>query len=308
MALLTTTNLIKDYPTPSGDIRALNNLSIEIPEGATALLGPNGSGKSTLIRIILGLINATNGSFRLFGKGGADVELARNRIGYMPETPSIISKVNAVKFVRHFGILSGLSFTRAMQRAHEVLDYVGLNESRYREIEKYSTGMKQRLLFAQALVHDPDMVILDEPTSGLSPEGRTEMLDLIKEINQVYGKSIIFSTHILPDVENICNYTVLLNKGQAVFQGSMDDINSMYQDTVIIETTDRDRGLKLLKEHGYVSQIQGKSIVIEGDKLPTLQQVHQILAPAGLSIQAISQRRPNLEDLFLKTIQKDINQ
>lgn len=301
MTILETEQLVKIYKTKEGLIHALDGIDLQIPNGATALLGPNGSGKSTLIKIVLGLIKSTSGSYNI------NVD----RVGYMPETPSIISKVNAVKFVRHFGILSGLSFTRAMQRAHEVLDYVGLDEARYREIEKYSTGMKQRLLFGQALVHDPDLLILDEPTSGLSPEGRSEMLYLINEINKDYGKSILFSTHILPDVEDICNFSVLVNRGKSLFQGSMDDVARLYPKSVILEVLgDIDTGVGTLQSKGYETERYGRSIRIYPDDNTdvTFGEISEVFSEKGIKLVSMKQQQPNLEDLFLKSIQKDIDQ
>jgi len=310
MSIIETHELVKVYQSASGEIHALDGLNIEVPKGATALLGPNGSGKSTLIKIILGLLRPTSGSYTLFGMD--DKKLARNMVGYMPETPSIISKVNAVKYVRHFGILSGLSFTRAMQRAHETLDYVGL-EDRYRDIDDYSTGMKQRLLFAQALVHDPEVLILDEPTTGLSPEGREEMLGLIREINSNYGKSIVFSTHILQDVENITNYSVLIQNGRRVFEGTAEEVQQLYAEELIIEP-DRniDSASRILADNGYINDLTGRRIHIHADQIsipiPTMSDIISILKPEGIGVLSVRRRKPNLEDLFLKTIEKDIDQ
>ncbi len=310
MTIIRADQLVKIYDSQSGKIHALDGLDIEIPEGATALLGPNGSGKSTLIKIILGLLKPTSGSVRLFEDRANTAKQARNLIGYMPETPSIITKVNAVKYVRHFGILSGLSFTRAMQRTHEVLDYVGLGD-RYREIDGYSTGMKQRLLFAQALVHDPELIILDEPTTGLSPEGREEMLELIREIHEEYDKSIMFSTHILQDVEAITNYTVLLNKGKTLFQGTSEEVAGLYPDVVIVEPdVEIERTAGILAEQ-YQTNIIGNQVHItvnDGMQAPTMTQVASLLQPAGIGVLSVQRRSPNLEDLFLNRIEKDINQ
>ena len=310
MSIIKTTNLSKVYSSSSGDIHALNELNLSIPKGATALLGPNGSGKSTLIKIILGLIKQTSGEFRLFEDVAETRKQARNLIGYMPETPSIISKVNAVKYVRHFGILSGLSFTRAMQRAHEVLDYVGLVD-RYRDVEDFSTGMKQRLLFAQALVHDPELLILDEPTTGLSPEGREEMLDLIREINQDYNKSIMFSTHILQDVEAITNYTVLINKGKELFQGTSKEVEKLYPEELIIEPDhDIEGSCQMLIDNNFNSQVIGRDIHLTNadSELPSMTEIVDLFKNTPVNILSVRKRRPNLEDLFLNTIDKDIDQ
>ncbi len=313
MSIISTENLVKHYNSSEGTIKALDGLNLEIPRGATALLGPNGSGKSTFIKIILGLLNATSGSYSLFSnKNDLSSKNDMQNIGYMPETPSIISKVNAVKYVRHFGILSGLSFTRAMQRAHEVLDYVGLKD-RYRDISDFSTGMKQRLLFAQSLIHDPQLIILDEPTSGLSPEGRDEMLSLISEINKEFGKSILFSTHILQDVSNITNYSILINKGKTIFQGSPKKIQQLYNDTLIIEINNHhNKIVELINSNDYNVNTIGNKIEIttkiKGKNLPSLAEFRDLIKSMNVNILSYKTKKPDLEDLFYNNIVKDIDE
>ena len=313
MSIISTYDLVKDYNSSDGTIKALDGLNLEIPKGATALLGPNGSGKSTFIKIILGLLNATSGSYSLFSnKNGLPSNNYLQYIGYMPETPSIISKVNAVKYVRHFGILSGLSFTRAMQRAHEVLDYVGLKD-RYRDISDFSTGMKQRLLFAQSLIHDPQIIILDEPTSGLSPEGRDEMLSLISEINKEFDKSILFSTHILQDVTNITNYSILINKGRTIFQGSPKKIEQLYNDTLIIEIDNHhNKIIELINSNEYNATIIGNKIEIttktNAKILPSFSEFRNLIKSINVNILSFKMKKPDLEDLFYNNIVKDIDE
>ena len=313
MSIISTYDLVKDYNSSDGTIKALDGLNLEIPKGATALLGPNGSGKSTFIKIILGLLNATSGSYSLFSnKNSLPSNNYLQYIGYMPETPSIISKVNAVKYVRHFGILSGLSFTRAMQRAHEVLDYVGLKD-RYRDITDFSTGMKQRLLFAQSLIHDPQIIILDEPTSGLSPEGRDEMLSLISEINKEFDKSILFSTHILQDVTNITNYSILINKGRTIFQGSPKKIEQLYNDTLIIEIDNHhNKIIELINSNEYNATIIGNKIEIttktNAKILPSFAEFRNLIKSINVNILSFKMKKPDLEDLFYNNIVKDIDE
>tara|TARA_B100000287_G_scaffold428598_1_gene480277 strand:+ start:385 stop:1329 length:945 start_codon:yes stop_codon:yes gene_type:complete len=313
MSIISTYDLVKDYNSSDGTIKALDGLNLEIPKGATALLGPNGSGKSTFIKIILGLLNATSGSYSLFSnKNSLPSNNYLQYIGYMPETPSIISKVNAVKYVRHFGILSGLSFTRAMQRAHEVLDYVGLKD-RYRDISDFSTGMKQRLLFAQSLIHDPQIIILDEPTSGLSPEGRDEMLSLISEINKEFDKSILFSTHILQDVTNITNYSILINKGRTIFQGSPKKIEQLYNDTLIIEIDNHhNKIIELINSNEYNATIIGNKIEIttktNAKILPSFAEFRNLIKSINVNILSFKMKKPDLEDLFYNNIVKDIDE
>jgi ABC-2 type transport system ATP-binding protein len=199
---------------------ALRDVTAAFPTGAVGLLGPNGAGKSTLIKAVLGLLQPDRGQMRVLG---LDVRRAalqiRARIGYMPESDAHFPQMNAVSFVAYCGELSGLPRADAMQRAHEVLYYVGLGEARYRAIDQYSTGMKQRIKLAQALVHDPDLLFLDEPTNGMDPKGRDEMLELIRDIAHNKGLNLILSSHLLPDVEYTCDHVVVLDKGTVATAG-----------------------------------------------------------------------------------------
>ena len=199
---------------------ALTGVSAIFPAGAIGLLGPNGAGKSTMLKALLGLIRPDGGSIRVLDLDvrSASLEI-RSRVGYMPENDAQIPGMTAVSFVAYCAELSGLPAGDAMQRAHEVLYYVGLGEARYRNVETYSTGMKQRIKLAQALVHDPDLLLLDEPTNGLDPKGREDMLALIRDIAHNKHISLILSSHVMPDVESVCDAVVVMNRGQVVMQG-----------------------------------------------------------------------------------------
>ena len=199
---------------------ALRDVSASFPPGAVGLLGPNGAGKSTMLKSLLGFVVPDQGEMRVLGRDVRHSALGiRARLGYMPESDAHIPGMNAVSFVAYCGELAGLPRSDAMQRAHEVLYYVGLGEARYRNVETYSTGMKQRIKLAQALVHDPDLLFLDEPTNGMDPKGRDEMLELIRDIAHNKGLSLILSSHLLPDVEYTCDYVVVLDKGTVATQG-----------------------------------------------------------------------------------------
>ena len=199
---------------------ALRDVSATFPSGAVGLLGPNGAGKSTMIKALLGFVIPDQGQMRVLDLDVKHSALKiRARIGYMPESDAHIPGMNAVSFVAYCGELSGLPRSDAMQRAHEVLYYVGLGEARYRNVETYSTGMKQRIKLAQALVHDPDLLFLDEPTNGMDPKGRDEMLELIRDIAHNKGLSLILSSHLLPDVEYTCDYVVVLDHGTVATHG-----------------------------------------------------------------------------------------
>jgi ABC-2 type transport system ATP-binding protein len=206
-----------------GKNAALRDVSVSLPAGAVGLLGPNGAGKSTLLKSVLGLLVAERGRMRVLGLDVRHSPLQiRRRIGYMPESDAHIPGMNAVAFVAYCGELAGLPRADAMQRAHEVLYYVGLGEARYRNVEQYSTGMKQRIKLAQALVHDPELLFLDEPTNGMDPKGRDEMLELVRDIAHNKQINLILSSHLLPDVEYTCDHVVVLDKGAIATQGPIE--------------------------------------------------------------------------------------
>ena len=203
-----------------GTNRALRDVTSSFASGAVGLLGPNGAGKSTMLKALLGFIVPERGRLRVLGLDVAESPLEiRARVGYMPETDAHIPGMNAVSFVAYCGELAGLPRVDAIQRAHEVLFYVGLGEARYRNVETYSTGMKQRIKLAQALVHDPDLLFLDEPTNGMDPKGRDEMLELIRDLGHNKGVNLILSSHLLPDVEYTCDHVVVMDKGTIAAAG-----------------------------------------------------------------------------------------
>jgi ABC-2 type transport system ATP-binding protein len=216
--------VVLDHVTVTyGKNRALRDVTASFPKGAVGLLGPNGAGKSTMLKALLGFIPPTSGHLEVLGLDVARRPLdVRARLGYMPENDGHIPGMNAVTFVAYAGQLAGLPKADAMQRAHEVLYYVGLGEARYRNVETYSTGMKQRIKLAQALVHDPDLLFLDEPTNGMDPKGRDEMLELVRDIAHNKGINLILSSHLLPDVEYVCDYVVVLDKGSVATSGPIE--------------------------------------------------------------------------------------
>src|SRR5438477_4839809 len=216
---------LDDVVVEYGRNRALNGVTASFPRGAVGLLGPNGAGKSTMIKALLGFIPPAQGRMRVLGLDVATSPVdIRARIGYMPETDAHIPGLTAVQFVSYCGELAGLPRADATQRAHEVLYYVGLGEARYRNVETYSTGMKQRIKLAQALVHDPDLLFLDKPTNGMDPKGRDEMLELVRDLGHNKGVSLILSSHLLPDVEYTCDYVVVMDKGQVATQGPIAEL------------------------------------------------------------------------------------
>jgi ABC-2 type transport system ATP-binding protein len=202
----------------------LQDVSFTLQKGAVGLLGPNGSGKTTLLRILLGHLPLQPGQVEVLGHDMArQPRRARARLGWMPERGGISPGLSGVALASYLGELSGMPARDAMQRAHEVLDYVGLGEARYRKCEDYSQGMRQRLKLAQSLVHDPDWIFLDEPTSGLDPKGRAALLKLVQDLAQNKGLGVILSTHLLPDVEAVCREILVLREGRLLAQRSIDE-------------------------------------------------------------------------------------
>jgi ABC-2 type transport system ATP-binding protein len=215
---------IRDLVRTFGSVRALDGLDLEVRPGAVGLLGPNGAGKTTLLRLLLGLLRPDSGEARIAGldpRLRRDRVAIRRRVGYMPERDCLPGNVNAVDLVQALGRLSGLAARDAMTRTHEVLDYVGLEEQRYRRIDGYSTGMKQRLKLAQSLVHDPSILLLDEPTNGLDPKGRRHMLEVVHDLGHGQGKTVLLCSHLLPDVERTCDRVVVLHRGCVVQEGEI---------------------------------------------------------------------------------------
>jgi ABC-2 type transport system ATP-binding protein len=237
-----------------GTHQALRDVSLLLEPGRIGLLGPNGAGKSTLLKILLGLLPASSGSGSVLGHAlpppeqadsrsgwhrwfrravpdlGGDGSALRRAIGYMPEADALVPGLRGAEYVALAGELYGMPRKQAQRRAHEVLTYLGLEDARYRSLEEYSTGMKQRLKLGQALVHDPPVLLLDEPTSGLDPAGREAMLDLLQSLGREHGKSFLLSTHLLGDVERVCDRVVILHHGQVLLQGSVDELRRRRQD------------------------------------------------------------------------------
>src|SRR6266566_1819202 len=218
-AVVGTAALTMRYPGP---VTALDGLTVSIPPGITGLVGANGAGKSTLIKLLLGLLRASSGQATVLGYDcrtqGARI---RSVVGYMPESDCLPPEVTATEFVTHLGRMGGLPPTAAKERAAETLRHVGLHEERYRLIGTFSTGMKQRAKLAQALVHDPKLLLLDEPTNGLDPAGRDEMLELVERTGREFGVSIIVTSHLLGEIERVCDYLVAIEQGRLSYAGSV---------------------------------------------------------------------------------------
>jgi ABC-2 type transport system ATP-binding protein len=213
-----------------GNQRALNEVTLRVPPGTIGLLGPNGAGKSTFLKCLLNLETPSAGSARVLGRDiRAGDRASREKVGYSPEQDAHIPGMAGCEFVTYCGQLSGLSFRQARQRAHELLDLVGMGQERYRPVETYSTGMKQRAKLAQALVHDPRIVFLDEPTNGLDPSGREYFLRLIGSLYRQLGTSVVVSSHLLNDIERICDRVIIIARGRVLEHDSLENLKNRHR-------------------------------------------------------------------------------
>jgi len=292
--LLEAIGLSKHY----GSTIALESVSFEVPAGVTGLLGPNGAGKSTAIKLFLGLIRPTAGSAEVLGTRPYESTEGRARLGYMPEHDCLPSNTTASEFLMHMAQVSGLPPAHARTRAADILRHVGLDEERYRLIGEYSTGMKQRVKLAQALVHDPVLVLLDEPTAGLDPGGREEMLDLIKRTGTSFGISIMLSTHLMGDVEQTADYVIVLEGGRVAESGSLSEFTGDTASLIVEVDDHRDEVMATLIQRGITVTQEGNGLVIEQAGAAEFDSIRDVIAQVGARLRRLSPRRLSLTDLF----------
>ena len=295
MALIETRALTKQYPR----VRALDTLTVDVEPGIIGLVGANGAGKSTLIKILLGLLPPTSGGVRVLGMDPArQSEEIRARVGYMPEHDCLPDDLVAAEFVTHMARISGLPRTAARERASEALRHVGLYEERYRQIGGYSTGMKQRVKLAQALVHDPDLLLLDEPTNGLDPAGRDAMLALIHRIGTEFGISVLVCSHLLGEVERICDHLVAIDGGRLL---RSDRISAMtvQRDILAIEVDEGTEELAAqLAASGLTAQRDGRLLLVPLESDQTYDTILGAVAALDLPLHRLDQRRHRVAELF----------
>ncbi|HEY2523001.1 MAG TPA: ABC transporter ATP-binding protein [Streptosporangiaceae bacterium] len=290
--VIETTALTKRYP---GGVTALDSLTVDIPPGITGLIGANGAGKSTMIKILLGLLPPTKGRARILGLEAAS---ARTLIGYMPEHDCLPPDVSATEFVTHLARMSGLPAVAARERAAESLRHVGLHEERYRAIGTYSTGMKQRVKLAQALASDPRVLLLDEPTNGLDPAGRTAMLELIARIGAEFGLSVLVASHLLGEIEQICDYLVAMESGRLLRAGPLTSLTQARQ-SLVIEVADRTADLAgELGRRGLDPQPSGRGLIVPIADESTCDVIRDAVADMGIALARMEQRRHRVEELF----------
>lgn len=217
----------KELTKTFGPQRALDSVNLSVAPGAIGLLGPNGAGKSTLMKCLLQLLPITSGAARLLGREvGREGREIRKRVGYTPEQDCHIPGMAGCEYVTYCAQLCGLPFQAARQRAHEMLDFVGMGQERYRKADTYSTGMKQRLKLAQAIVHDPEIVFLDEPTNGLDPRGQAQILELVQSLWKTFGITVVLSSHLLHDVDQICEQIIIIARGRVLVHDTLENLKA----------------------------------------------------------------------------------
>jgi ABC-2 type transport system ATP-binding protein len=297
---------LQDITKTYGAVTALNQLTLSVPVGAIGLLGPNGSGKTTMIRTLLGLIPTDSGSGSILGMDIQKQQLdIRRAVGFAPEDECLFPRVDGIEFVAYAGELVGMASTDAMQRAHEVLDYVGLGEARYRKVESYSTGMKQRLKLASAIVHDPKLLILDEPTNGMDPAGRDEIIELSRDLSHNKGMSLIFSSHLLPDVEAVCDYIVVLGSGKLLTQGSIAELKQLHGQSFEVRLKAEPHGFaERLASLGCTSRMREDVLVVQLPQGAGVQMLWKAAAEGNDQIRYLRPQRSTLEEVFLKAVEK----
>jgi ABC-2 type transport system ATP-binding protein len=296
VALISIRTLTKRYP---GGVTALDGLSVEIEPGIVGLVGSNGAGKSTLLKILLGLLDPTSGDASVFDMDvrtrGTDI---RQFVGYMPEHDCLPPDSSATDVVSHLALMSGLPRTAARERTAEVLRHVGLYEERYRAIGGYSTGMKQRVKLAQALVHDPRLLLLDEPTNGLDPAGRDEMLELVRRTGTEFGIAVIVASHLLGEIERVCDYLVAIEGGRLLRAAPLGAFTEN-TGTLAVEVEDGSTALAdRLRAEGLEAVVDGRAVLIALTDERPYDLVRDAVVDLGLPLVRLGQRRHSLEDLF----------
>jgi ABC-2 type transport system ATP-binding protein len=296
VTLIATESLTKRY---ANGVVALSDLTVDVQPGVIGLVGANGAGKSTLIKILLGLIPPTGGRVAVLGLDPAkDAEQIRARVGYMPEHDCLPPDLVAAEFVTHMARMSGLPRTAARERASEALRHVGLYEERYRQIGGYSTGMKQRVKLAQALVHDPDLLLLDEPTNGLDPAGREAMLALIHRIGTEFGISLIVCSHLLGEVERICDSLVAIDAGKLLRAARISTMTAV-SDVLAVEVSEgTDELIAHLTSLGVTVERDDHELRVPLTDERTYDMIINAVAELDLPLHRLDQRRHRVAELF----------
>jgi ABC-2 type transport system ATP-binding protein len=298
--IIETKGLGKTY----GSQRALSDVNIAVPPGTIGLLGPNGAGKTTFIKCLLNLETPTAGTATVLGcEIRSQNRASRERVGYSPEQDCHIPGMVGCEYVTYCGQLSGMSFQRARQRAHEILDLVGMGQERYRSVDTYSTGMKQRVKLAQALVHDPELIFLDEPTNGLDPSGREHILQLIGSLWRQLGVSVVVSSHLLHDIERICDRVIIIADGRVIEHDSMEALKNRHLRIVeLAPSSDTERFAKVLKAAGLpVERLSNGRLRVESPS-ESAEPILRLMRQHNLPPAEIVANPNALHELFLKSL------
>ena len=302
-SLIELRKLTKDY----GTFRALNEVSLTVEDGITGLLGPNGAGKSTLIKVLLGLVRITSGDGHVLGHNVTTESAAiRAKVGYMPEDDCYMHGLSGIESVQVAARLSCLPATEALRRGHEILDFCGMGQERYRNVETFSTGMRQKLRFAMAIVHDPELLILDEPTSGLDPEEREAMLNRISIMAKKFGKSVILCTHILPDVKVVCDSVTILAAGQVRLSAPLNELLKSPKPAVNVQLSgDAEAMCDALRSCGLKASLQQDGMLhVAGEAADVSKQLWSSADDCGAAIQNMTSSQSSLEEVFLKAVRE----
>ncbi len=295
--LIESQGLTKHY----GKTIALHDVDMQVRDGITGLLGPNGAGKSTAMKLFLGLLQPTAGAATVMGEKPYENVAVRMRLGYMPEHDCLPDFMTASEFLSHMAQVSGIPAKHARTRAADMLRHVGLDEERYRHIKEYSTGMKQRVKLAQALVHDPVMVLLDEPTAGLDPGGREEMLELVRRTGREFGINIMLSSHLMGDVESTCDRIIVIEGGAIIEQGDVSEF-TQETETFLIDVDDRREELMTALElRGLKPKISGASVVVLLRSDDQLDAIRNALVEAQARLRRLAPSRGELSDIFRRS-------
>jgi ABC-2 type transport system ATP-binding protein len=291
-----------------GSKTVISGLSAEIPEGCVGLLGPNGAGKTTLLKTLLGFVRPAGGSGEVLGLNvGTQGLRLRQRVGLMPEVDCHIPGMNAVSFVSFAGEMAGMPASQALRRAHEVLEYCGLGEARYRDVEGYSTGMKQRIKLAQAMVHGPKLLFLDEPTNGLDPQGRDEMLELIRDVSHGKGINVVVSSHLLPDIERTCDRVLVMKSGAIVKEGEIAALREVGGPHVEVELREPSEPFLegIRRRGGQVRGVAGPrvSLAFAAPDTAIGKLLFETAREAGAQVRGFHSAQRSLEDVFLEAIE-----
>lgn len=295
--------LTKDYRGH----RALHEVDLAVESGITGLLGPNGAGKSTLIKVLLGLVKVTSGSGHVLGTPlGTQAALIRSKIGYMPEDDCYLHGLSGIETVQFVAQLSRMPSTEALRRGHEILDFCGMGQERYRNVETFSTGMRQKLRFALSIVHDPQLLILDEPTSGLDPQERDAMLNRIRLLARQFGKSVILCTHILPDVQSVCDSVTILANGRVRLAGRLDVLCAVRDPSLTVQVTgDSDRLIRALRAVNVrVESLAARRLRVFGDAGDVNPVLWGTAAENGATIRSVQPSKNSLEQIFLDAVKE----